>query len=226
MVYGARDFAGEPLYWAVARLIARGGMTAVTVRAAAAEAGCSVGFMRHYYDNKSLMLACTYELVMDAQLRRMEEILWARREPFFNPTPAEPLGPALAAELLATCLNLGDQQQLLVAVQLSYHALAHHDGTVGEAVSSYHGRLQEDCMKILREAGVPPSALEQEAVDLWVLMIGLTALIPGLATEDSEDPEDAEKRITSITPEQVTGILHRHLEATAARHTRALDGTG
>ena len=57
MAYGARDFAGEPLYWAVARLIARGGMSAVTVRAAAAEAGCSVGFMRHYYDVYSLLAA-------------------------------------------------------------------------------------------------------------------------------------------------------------------------
>jgi hypothetical protein len=144
------------------------------------------------------------------------------REPFFNPTPAEPLGPALAAELLATCLNLGDQQQLLVAVQLSYHALAHHDGTVGEAVSSYHGRLQEGSIKILREAGVPPTALEQEAVDLWVLMIGLTALIPGLATEDPENPETHPgTRITSITPEQVEVILRRHLEAAVARHSTA-----
>jgi AcrR family transcriptional regulator len=225
MVYGARDFAGEPLFWAVARLIARGGMAAVTVRAAAAEAGCSVGFMRHYYDNKSLMLACTYELVMDAQLRRMEEILWARREPFFNPTPAAPLGPALAAELMATCLNLGDQQELLVAVQLSYHALAQHDATVGEAVSSYHGRLQEDCAKILREAGVPPSALKQEAVDLWVLLIGLTALVPGLATEDTEDTENPETRIASVTPEQVEGILCRHLEAAVARHSTARQST-
>lgn len=221
MVYGARDFAGEPLYWAVARLIGRGGMPAVTVRAAAAEAGCSVGFMRHYYDNKSLMLACTYELVVEAQLRRTEEILWARREPVLNPTPAEPLGPELAAELLATCLNPGDQQQLLLAVQLSYHALARHDRTLGGAVSSYHGRLQEDCMKVLREAGVPTSALEQEAVDLWVLMIGLTALIPGLATEDPEDPESAETRITSITPEQVEGILRRHLASAVARHSTA-----
>lgn len=224
MVYGARDFAGEPLYWAVARLIARGGMSAVTVRAAAAEAGCSVGFMRHYYDTKSLLLACAYELVTDAQLRRLEETLWARREPFFNPTPAEPLGPALAAELLATCLNLGDQQQLLVAVQLSYHALGHHDGKVGEAVSAYHGRLREDCMKILREAGVPPSALEQEAVDLWVLMIGLTALIPGLATEEPEGPGDAGARLTSITPEQVEEILRRQLEAAVTRHSIAPEG--
>ena len=226
MVYGARDFAGEPLFWAVARLIARGGMAAVTVRAAAAEAGCSVGFMRHYYDNKTLMLACTYELVMDAQLRRMEEILWARREPFFNPTPAAPLGPALAAELLAACLIQGEQREHLVAVQLSYHALAHHDGTVGEAASSYHGRLREDCMKILREAGVPPSALEQEAVDLWVLLIGLTALIPGLATEDPENPESPGTRITCVTPEQVEEILRRHLTAAVARHSTAPYSTG
>lgn len=211
MAYGARDFAGEPLYWAVARLIGRGGMPAVTVRAAAAEAGCSVGFMRHYYDTKSLMLACTYELVVEEQLRRMEEILWARREPLFNPTPAEPLGTELAAELLGACLNLGQQQEFLVTVQLSFHAFGHHDGTVGEAVASHHDRLREDCTKILREAGVPEPALEEEAVDLWALVIGLTALIPGLATEDPES------RTTNLTAEQVAGILRRHLEAAVAR---------
>ena len=221
MVYGARDFAGEPLYWAVARLIGRGGMPAVTVRAAAAEAGCSVGFMRHYYDTKSLMLACTYELVVNEQLRRMEEILWARREPLFNPTPAELLGPELAAELLATCLDLGAEEQFLLAVQLSFHALAQHDGALGGAVSSYHARLEEDCMKVLREAGVPESALEQEAVDLWVLVIGLTALLPGLAIEDPEDPE---RRIASVAPEQVEAILRRHLEAAVVRHATAPDG--
>lgn len=221
MVYGARDFAGEPLYWAVARLIARGGMPAVTVRAAAAEAGCSVGFMRHYYDNKSLMLACTYEMVTDVQLRRMEETLWARRMPVLNPIPAEPLGPERAAALLATCLNLGEQWKLLVTVQLSYHALAQHDAKVGEVVWSYHGRLREDCMKVLREAGLPDSALAEEAVDLWVLMTGLTALIPGLATDDPEDPG---RTIGSLAPEQVEGILRRHLQAAVARHVTPLDG--
>ncbi len=198
-------------------------MPAVTVRAAAREAGCSVGFMRHYYDNKSLMLACTYELVMDEQLRRMEEILWARREPVLNPTPVEPLGPALAAELLASCLNRGGEQQFLIAAQLHFHALAHHDGQLGGAVSSYHGRLQEDCMKVLREAGVRGSALEEEAVDLWVLVIGLTTLVPGLATEDPES------RTTSVTTEQVVEILRRHLDAAVARHGEprpALDATG
>jgi hypothetical protein len=152
---------------------------------------------------------------MDAQLRAMEEILWARREPVFNPTPADPLGPQLAAELLATCLNQGEQRELLVAVQLSYHALAQHDARVGEAVSSYQRRLQEDCLKVLREAGVPERALQAEAVDLWVLVTGLTALIPGLAAEASG------KRVTSITPEQLTGILRRHLEAAVARHSTA-----
>ncbi|WP_198652293.1 TetR/AcrR family transcriptional regulator [Nocardioides allogilvus] len=228
MVYGARDFAGEPLFWAVARLIHRGGMSAVTVRAAAAEAGCSVGFMRHYYDNKSMLLACTYELVMDAQLHRLEEILWARKGmPEMFPTgapPEEPLGPARAAELLATCLDQGEQRELLVGVQLSFHALAHHDGVLGGPVSSYHRRLQEDCMHVLREAGVPAPAIEAEAVDLWTLVIGLTALIPGLATEDPG------RRIGSLTSEQVVGALRRHLEAAVARHAApeppALDVAG
>ena len=220
MAYGARDFAGEPLYWAVARLIGQGGMQAVTVRAAAAEAGCSVGFMRHYYNNKSAMLACTYELVTDTQLRSLEETLFARRATVFNTEPAAPLGPALAGELLASYLTLGEGWRLLVAVQLSYHALAQHDGTVGEAVASHHSRLREVCAAVLREAGVPDAALKSEADDLWVLVIGLTALVPGLASEGSD------ARQTRLTPEQVEQILRRHLEAALSRQAGALDGAG
>lgn len=223
MVYGARDFAGVPLYWAVARLIGRGGMSAVTVRAAAAEAGCSVGFMRHYYDNKTLMLACAFELIADEQLRRLEEVLWARREPLFNPVPPEQLGPGPAAELLVSCLNLG-VDTFLVSVQSSYLELARHDAAIGGAVSSYHGRLREDCMKVLREAGVPRCALEQEAIDLWVLLIGLMALVPGLAAEDPDDPDDPDDpeargdRTAGLAMPQVEAIVRRHLEAAVARH--------
>ena len=101
------------------------------------------------------MLACTYELVVDEQLRRLEEILWSRRQPLFNPTPAEPLGPEAAAELLVTFLDLGEEQQFLIDVQLHFLAHALYDEQLGGQVSSYHGRLREDCMKVLREAGVP-----------------------------------------------------------------------
>ena len=73
-------------------------------------------------------------------------------------------------------------------------------------------------MKVLREAGVPESALEQEADDLWVLVIGLTALVPGLATEDPEE------KVAGVTPEEIEGILRRHLEAAVARHHSAPDG--
>lgn len=208
----ARDFAGEPLFMAAARIIGRGGMESLTVRALAAEAGCSVGFMRHYYARKSMLLACAYELVADAQLRRTEEVLWARTEPLFNPTPAEPLGPPLAAELLARCLDLGEDQ-FLIGAQMSFQSFAQHDGDVGDAVWRYHGRLQEVAMKVLREAGVPNAALAEEATDLWVLMMGLTALLPDLASKDSDVTS------TNITHEQVVAVLCRHLEAAVARNS-------
>jgi len=152
----------------------------------------------------------------------LEETLFARRAPLFNPTPPEPLSPAAAAQLLTSYLVLGEGWQLLVAVQLSYHALAQHDGVIGEAVAQHHGRLMEDCRGVLQETGLPAAALEQEALDLWNVVIGLTVLVPGLATEDPE------ARWTCLTPKQVEQILRRHLEAAVARHSgpegRALDG--
>lgn len=217
MGYGGRDFAGEPLYWAVARLIGRGGMQAVTVRAAAAEAGCSVGFMRHYYDSKSLMLACTYGLVTDTQLRELGEVLFFHQQSPLQTTPHQPLGPGAAAELLSSYLVLPDGLQHLVAVQLSFHALGQHDGLVGRAVSCHHEHLREICVRVLREAGVPTAALPDEALDLQALVIGLTVLVPGLA---SDDPEE---RFSGPTGEQVEGILRRHLEAALARHEAAVD---
>lgn len=211
MPHGARDLAGEPLYWAVARLIHRGGMPAVTVRAAAAEARCSVGFMRHYYDTKSLMLACTYALVTDTQFRPLEEILFARRQPILNPVLPARLDAEQAADLLVTYLGLGHGPSFLIGVQLSFLATAQHDGPMGEEVGSHLGRLREDCLAVLEEVGIPRPALEDEAEGLWVLMVGLTALVPGLATEDPEE------RQTNVAPERVRGIVHRHLEGVVAR---------
>ncbi len=67
-------------------------------------------------------------------------------------------------------------------------------------------------MAVLREAGVPDTALEEEGHDLWVLLIGLTVLVPGLASDDGES-----SRHTSVAPEQLVGIIQRHLEAAVAR---------
>lgn len=211
MAYGARDLAGEPFYWAVARLIDRGGLPALTVRAAAAEAGCSVGFMRHYYNSKSLMLACTYALVTDTQFRPIEEILFARRHPILNPMPPERLDPEQAADLLVAYLGLGQGPNFLIGVQLSFMAMAQHDGPMGEEVGAHLGRLRENCQAVLEEVGIPRSALQDEAEGLWVLMVGLTALVPGLATQDPD------KRQTGIQPERVSGVVRRHLEAVVAR---------
>lgn len=220
MANRGHDFAGVPLYWAVARVIDRGGMHALTVRAAAAEAGCSVGFMRHYYDTKSLLLACTYGLVTDTQLRDLEGFLSVRRRDFVGQAPLEPLGAERAAELLATYLTLPEGWQLLVGVQLSFLALAQHDVAVADAVGSHHARLREVCATALSESGVPVAALEEEAQDLWVLLIGLTSLVPGLATEDPD------RRHVRITPDKVTDILRRHLQAAAFRHRGDVDARG
>lgn len=211
MGYGGRDLAGEPLYWAVARVIDRGGMPALTVRAAAAEAGCSVGFMRHYYDTKSAMLACSYALVTDTQLRPLEEVLFARRQPILNPVPPARLDCEQAADLLVTYLGLGRGPSYLVGVQLSFLAAAQHDPCLGEEVGAHLGRLRERCCAVLEEVGISRSALEDEAEGLWVVMVGLMSLVPGLATQDPE------ARQTSVDPDRVRGIVRRHLEGVVAR---------
>lgn len=211
-------------------------MPAVTVRAAAAEAGCSVGLMRHYYDTKSLMLACTYELVIDAQLRAIRSLLFARRNRVMSPIPPPALTPADGARLLSSYLGL-EGLQFLVGVQLSFLAMGQHDAPVGAAVASHHGGLQEICAVVLEESGVPADVVAEESEGLWVLLVGLTAIVPGLAVaaeedaaeEDAAEEDAAEEddgptvaRHRLLSDQQVEGVLRRHLAAVVARHTPSL----
>lgn len=217
---GGRDLAGEPLFWAIVRLVHRGGMPAVTVRAAAAEAHCSVGLMRHYYDTKSVMLACAYELVVHAQLWAFRNVLLGRRNRILSPVPPEPLTPERAARLLVGHLGLDRSTDMLVGVQVDFLALGRHDGRVGEAVASHLGGLRELCVVVLEECGVPAPAVAEEGTDLWALLVGLTALVPGLAVEGDEE-ESLAAREALLTAEAVESAVRRHLEGVAARH--ALD---
>src|ERR687896_126363 len=55
----------EQLAAALWRLVMREGIEAVSVRRVAAEAGCSTGSLRHYFETRSELLAFAMELVVE-----------------------------------------------------------------------------------------------------------------------------------------------------------------
>ena len=110
--------------------------------------------------------------------------------------------------------------------------MAHHDGPVGEAVASHQRGLREICAVVLEESGIPAHAVAEESAGLWVLLVGLTAVVPGLARDvepDSDrdpdsndvDPDTGRAAIARqalLSPDEVEAVVLRHLEGIAARH--------
>jgi len=67
---------------AVGRLVARGGIQAVTVRSAAKEAGFSTAVIAHYFHNKEDLMNFTYLSARDRTRQRVERALHAGKSVF------------------------------------------------------------------------------------------------------------------------------------------------
>nr|WP_243760264.1 TetR/AcrR family transcriptional regulator [Aestuariicella hydrocarbonica] len=67
---------------AVGRLVARGGIQAVTVRSAAKEAGFSTAVIGHYFHNKDDLISFTYLSARDRTRFRVERALLAGKNVF------------------------------------------------------------------------------------------------------------------------------------------------
>ncbi|MFF3013742.1 TetR/AcrR family transcriptional regulator [Streptomyces sp. NPDC057939] len=108
---------------AVQRLIARHGLTAVTVARTAAEAGMSVGLVQHYFTAKDEMLLATFTRVNGRFTARVDELV--NRGEAEGRTVAEMLRHALA-ELLP----LDDARRTEFLVRLAFADQAAHSAAL------------------------------------------------------------------------------------------------
>jgi TetR/AcrR family transcriptional repressor of bet genes len=176
---------------ATARVLARGGAGAASVRAIAAEAGVSPGLVTHHFGGVDALVAATYAQVdadvaaaLDLAVAEAGEDPRARLLAYLGASFAPPIG---ARDLLATWIAFWS----LTIARRDVAALhdAHYAG--------YRARLEA----LLGECGVAPAARRRAA-------IGLAATVDGLWLESCLSPHvvgAAEAR--AILAAQVAALL-------------------
>lgn len=141
------------------RLLVRDGTGAATLRRVAAEAGWSVGSLRHYFDSQAALLAYSMELVIDRVTERVNA-----------------LGPdADPAALLEETLPLDEERRAETQVWTAFTAAALTDPSLRALRDESHRRLRSLCVLA---AGGDERAGER-----------LHATLDGLALHALLDPE-------------------------------------
>ena len=174
----------EELAAALWRLVMREGIEAASVRRVAAEAGCSTGSLRHYFETRSELLAFAMELVVERVSARVA---------------APPAGldrRAIAESALQQVLPVDAERRAEAQVWLAFTTLALVDPGLRELRDRAHAGLRGLCASALELIGAPASAAEAER---------LHALIDGLALHAVLDP-------AVTTTERQVELLAAHLD--------------
>ena len=154
---------------ATARLIARGGLGAATMRDVATEAGLTTGSVTHYFADKRELLLFTF----NASLQRRR----ARRDTPSLATPAE----ALRTSLLCA-LPLNDDRRRHWMVTVAFCALAAGDEELAAVQRTAYREFREWVMAQLVECGFAVDLAQSEAE--WLI-----ALVDGVAVQALFDQE-------------------------------------
>lgn len=156
-------------------IIAADGLSALSFRAVAAEAGCSVGSVQKAFPSKELMLAATFSRLRDGAVPL---------------PPGEPGRPTLRGwlvDLLIRILPLDDDRR---AAQRQGDAFAQHaltDPTVASAIAASDAQVRTLLASLIgraRAEGEISPELDPEIV-AWAVI----ALAQGLAAQLLYDPE-------------------------------------
>ena len=184
------DVRRRELVDATWRVVHRGGVGQATVRAVAAEAGCSPGSLRHYFPAQAELIAFAMEVVSERVRERI--------------TALEPHGEVGAAveQLLEQVLPLDDERRTEMEVWLAFSARAQADAALRAQRDEMHQALHafvRGCVDALSEAGLLRGGLTPELeVDR------LHALIDGLALHGIADP-------VTMSPDRTREVLRCHL---------------
>jgi AcrR family transcriptional regulator len=184
---------------ALLAVVRRDGVGAVSVRSVAAEAGLSVGSMRHTAASQSELVAFAMEAVAERVARRVADRVsgWTRQAP-----------PALddLAGLCGEVLPLDPERLAEAAVWLELVTLGRTDPRLGAVSEQAHVGLRRIVDRVVVGA-VPPAGagrarLEHEAVRLH-------ALFDGLALHAVLHPE-------LVDPDAMRAVVRDHLAGLAA----------
>ncbi len=136
------DERREAIANALWRLVTRDGVEAASIRKVAAEAGCSAGSLRHYFDSQSQLLAFAMELVIDRVGSRIAAL-----------QPDDHLGR------LEQVLPLDDQRRAEAEVWLAFTARALVDPALRPLRDDAHRALRGLCEAAAPDRGEALHAL-------------------------------------------------------------------
>lgn len=128
---------------AAARVIARAGIDAVTLRDVAAEAGLTTGALTHYFADKRDLMLCTFQASLGRRLA-----LRAERE------PGDALGGLLAS--LEGALPLDDSRRCHWMVTVALCSQAAGDPELAAAQAGAYREFRDHVTELVRRAGLGP----------------------------------------------------------------------
>lgn len=198
--YSKADIA-TTVFRAIKRLILSGGLEAVTIRSVAKEAETSTGALRNRWADKSALVQEACSAVRDdlgrATLRRVSTMV-ARSAP--EGADRDRLEEAVGH--LAATLPYDDATREDMTVWWAFRARARWaDDAVRRMVTDFEDSWLEVCRMALRHLGLDDDRVEDEALRLHLLMIGLRTRLC--------DP-------CGFTDEQALTVLRAHLAPLAA----------
>lgn len=145
-------------------LVARGGVTALTNRALAAESGWSTGVVNHYFD--------TAADLQHAALRRAAELQGLEYDRIRADLPDS---MDRLAELTASVLPLDERRLAMTRIFLAFYAEAAAHDSAREELAGYLGRWRAVVLDTIEEAqsgGLVPG--DVDPVRLTFHLVGLT----------------------------------------------------
>ncbi|GAB3283455.1 TetR/AcrR family transcriptional regulator [Parasphingorhabdus pacifica] len=186
------DERREQLAEAAWRVILRDGVSGISVRTVAAEAGQSAGSLRHIFSNQADLLVFALRLVLDRVRTRAAALPTL-------PTAVENV-EAIAAELIP----LDRERRAEMGVYLALFTAANADADLRGPRDEAHRELRAACRTLIDRldngADLTPDA------DRELETARLHAVIDGLAAHLLYEPEDAD-------PDWAHRVLVRHIRS-------------
>ena len=175
----------EELAGALWRLVMREGIEAASLRRVAAEAGWSMGSLRHYFETQPDLLAFAMELVVERVNERVSTL--------------DPEAPPrrIAEGLLHQVLPLDPERCAEMQVWLAFTTRALVDPRLRELRDGAHEALRGLCRNAVELLGADDPEREAER---------LHALVDGLALHAVHAPD-------VTTPERQVELLAAHLDS-------------
>lgn len=176
---------------AAARVLARNGLGALSVRGVAAEAGLPPSTVRYVFPTQASVRSHALETVFDATTRRVDAV------------PETLPDRERARRILLELLPLDEERLIELDVYLALGNAALTDPALRPALDRVVSDMQQWTEQIVRLVGVPEAERVFEAQRLHALIDGLAMHVSRLAPGESGD--------------WAIGVLDRHLDGLAPR---------